>query len=401
MSISKAARESLEKGSWIRRMFEAGAELRKRLGADKVFDFSLGNPDLEPPPEFVVALRAAALSDEPGLHAYMVNSGYSSARAEMARKVSLEHAVALGADEVVMTTGAAGALNVILKTILDPGDEVVVTRPFFAEYSAYVANHGGVLVAVDPSPDFCVDPDAVARALSPRTAAVLINSPNNPTGRIYPYAAIEALAAAMSRHGRAAGRAPYLLVDEPYRDIAYGGAKVPPVMSAYSETIVASSFSKSLSIPGERIGYIAVHPGCAEKAVLVAALSAANRTLGFVNAPALLQRAVAASWTAKPDVSRYARRRDALSAVLESAGIRFAPPEGAFYLFCEVPSRASGPADDIGFVEALQNHGVLAVPGAGFGFPGWFRLSYCVPEATIEGSRAAFKAAAGEWKGLA
>jgi aspartate aminotransferase len=390
-------------------MFEAGALLREQLGPDKVFDFSLGNPDLEPPPEFVQALRAAAASEELGSHAYMVNAGYRSARAAMALKVSLEHAAAATADDIVMTTGAAGALNVIFKTVLNPGDEVVAIRPYFAEYGAYVENHQGVLVVADSAADFALDPAAVARVLTPRTAAVILNSPNNPSGRVYPAAAIQALAGVLTAHAAKTGRAPYLVVDEPYRDIVYDGISVPPVMPAYTETIVASSFSKSLSIPGERLGYIAVNPGIAEKSLLMAGLTTSNRVLGFVNAPALMQRAVTAAWHAKADVSRYARRRDMLTAILRDVGIRYAMPEGAFYLFCKVPAggpaalaapaSAPGESSDIAFAMALKDHGVLAVPGSGFGCPGWFRLSYCVPEPTIEGSRAAFQAAAAAWRG--
>ena len=401
MPIASAVRAGLERGSWIRKMFEAGIELKARLGPQAVFDFSLGNPDLEPPPEFLAALKNTASSDEPGAHAYMTNAGYPFARAAMARKVAAEHGVPTTADDVIMTVGAAGALNVILRTVPNPGDEVVVIRPYFAEYSAYVENHAGVLVVADSAPDFSLDPDAVARVLTAKTAAVIINSPNNPTGRVYPRAAIEALAAVLSAHAARCGRAPYLVIDEPYRDIVYDGVFVPPVLSAYPESIVASSFSKTLSIPGERLGYIAVNPACAEKALLVAGLTAANRVLGFVNAPALMQRAVAASWQAKADVSRYARRRDMLAAILREAGIGFARPEGAFYLFCEVP--AGGPPSlpgetlDVAFAMALKDRGILSVPGVGFGYPGWIRLCYCVPEATIEGSRAAFKATMADW----
>ncbi len=413
MPIADSVRESLARGSWIRKMFEAGLALKARLGADAVFDFSLGNPDLEPPPEFIRALKAAASSDEPGAHAYMINSGYPFARAAMAEKVALEHGVPTTRDDIIMTVGAAGALNVILGTVLNPGDEVVVIRPYFAEYPAYVGNHRGVLVVADSAPDFSLDPDAVARVLSPRTAAVILNSPNNPTGRVYPRAAIEALAAALCAHARASGRAPYLVVDEPYRDIVYDGIDVPPVLSAYPESIVASSFSKTLSIPGERLGYIAVNPACAEKALLVSGLSTMNRVLGFVNAPALMQRAVTASWRAKADVSRYARRRDMLAAILADAGILFAKPEGAFYLFCEVPegspagsptgnapsgtTRGPGETSDVTFAMALKENGVLSVPGIGFGYPGWIRLCYCVPEKTIEGSRKAFMATMAAW----
>lgn len=402
MPIANAVRAGLERGSWIRRMFEAGIELKARLGPDSVFDFSLGNPDLEPPPEFLAALKQAALSDEAGTHGYMTNAGYPFARAAMAQKVAGEHDVPTSADDVIMTVGAAGALNVILRAILNPGDELVVVRPYFAEYSAYVENHAGVLVVADSAPDFSLDPAAIARVLTPKTAAVLINSPNNPTGCVYPRADIEALAAVLKAHAARVGRAPYLIVDEPYRDIVYDGVHVPPVLSAYPESMVASSFSKTLSIPGERLGYVAVNPACQEKPLLVAALAMANRVLGFVNAPALMQRAVAASWRAKADVSRYARRRDMLAAILREAGIAFARPDGAFYFFCQVPE--GGPAlkpgetGDVAFAMALKDRGVLSVPGVGFGQSGWFRLCYCVPEATIEGSRAAFLATMAAWR---
>lgn len=405
MPIATAVRASLEKGSWIRKMFEAGIQLKARLGAAAVFDFSLGNPDLEPPPEFVAALRQAALSDELGSHAYMTNAGYPLVRAAMAQKVSLEHDVPMTSDEVVMTVGAAGAINVILKTILNPGDEVVVIRPYFAEYSAYIDNYRGTMVVADSAPDFSLDPSAIARVLTGKTAAVIINSPNNPTGRVYPAEAIKALADVLAAHAKSSGRAPYLIIDEPYRDIVYDGIEVPPVLCCYPESIVASSFSKTLSIPGERLGYIAVNPACDDKVLVMAGLTASNRVLGFVNAPALMQRAVAASWQAKTDISRYASRRDMLASVLRDAGIEFAAPEGAFYFFCKAPTSqrttgsAANPAEtaDVTFAMALKDHGVLSVPGVGFGYPGWFRLCYSVPEATIEGSRAAFKATMASW----
>ena len=405
MPIATAVRASLEKGSWIRKMFEAGIQLKARLGASAVFDFSLGNPDLEPPAEFIKALHMAALSDELGAHAYMTNAGYPFARAAMAQKVSGEHDVQMTGDDVIMTVGAAGAINVILKTILNPGDEVVVIRPYFAEYSAYIDNYGGAMVVADSAPDFSLDPAAIARVLTGKTAAVIINSPNNPTGRVYPADSIKALAAVLSAHAGRSGRAPYLIVDEPYRDIVYDGVVVPPVLCYYPESIVASSFSKTLSIPGERLGYIAVNPGCDEKGILLAGLAASNRVLGFVNAPALMQRAVAASWQAKTDISRYARRRAMLASVLRDAGIHFAAPEGAFYFFCQSPQKSAtggasakpGETADVAFAMALKEHGVLSVPGVGFGYPGWFRLCYSVPEETIEGSRAAFKATMSEW----
>lgn len=394
MPISERTRAGLGKGSWIRKMFDEGAELKAKYGADKIFDFSLGNPDLEPPMEFLTALKNAVNSDEKGTHGYMQNPGYMFARAEMAKKVSEEHGINAKAEDVIMTVGAAGALNVILRTIIDPGDELVVIRPFFAEYSSYADLHGAKLVLADPGPNFSLDAREVAKVLSPKTAAVLINTPNNPTGRVYSRADIEALAKVMTDHGKKCGRMPYLLIDEPYRDIIYDGLVAPEVMSAYPESIVASSFSKTLSIPGERLGYLAVHPDCREKNLLLSGLTVANRVLGFVNAPALMQRAVSASWRARADVSRYARRRDMMTAILDEAGIKYAKPEGAFYLFIEAPEPKNplkeGESKDIAFALALKDRGALVVPGSGFGYAGWLRICYCVPESTIENSRTAF-----------
>jgi aspartate aminotransferase len=395
-------------------MFEEGRRLKERFGSDKVFDFSLGNPDLEPPVAFVDALKAAASTVEAGTHAYMPNAGYPFARAAMAAKVSAEHAMtgasqALSGDDVILTVGAAGAINVVLKTILNPGDEVLVIAPYFAEYSFYIDNHRGTMVPVQAAPDFSLDPAAVAAALSPRSAAIIINTPNNPSGRVYPRADIEALATVLAAHGTATGRLPYLIIDEPYRDIVYDNLKAPPVMDVYPESIVVSSFSKTLSVPGERIGYIAVNPAIADRKLLLDGMIMANRILGFVNAPALMQRAVAASWQARADVSRYERRRNSLAAILDKAGIRYAKPEGAFYLFCEVPegqSPSAGevpegqtPSPDVAFAMHLKEFNILAVPGVGFGKPGWFRLSYCVPEKTIEDSAAAWLAAVEAWRG--
>lgn len=402
MPVADAVKANLEKSSWIRRMFEEGRKLKEQFGDGNVFDFSLGNPDLEPPAEFVQALKQAACADETGTHAYMPNAGYGFARAAMAQKISAEHALSLQADDVILTVGAAGAINVVFKTILNPGDEVLVIKPYFAEYSFYIDNHRGVLKAVPAAADFSVDVGAVAAALSPRTAAVIVNTPNNPTGRVYPRAELQKLADALGGHGKACGRMPYLLIDEPYRDIVYDGLSAPPVLDLYPESFVVSSFSKTLSLPGERIGYIGVNPAMADKATVLAGLAMANRILGFVNAPALMQRAVSASWQAKADVSRYERRRTMLAGILKIAEIEHAKPEGAFYLFCKVPhtGRAlpEGQSPDVAFAMHLKDHNILAVPGVGFGFPGWFRLSYCVPETVIEDSAVAWAQAVRAWR---
>ncbi len=397
MPIADAIREAQSKSSWIRKMFDEGAILKRKYGADKVFDFSLGNPDIDPPPAFHSALVRLTSEDAPGSHGYMANAGFLPVRDALARKASLDHQVDIAGNNLVMCVGAAGGLNTTLKAILNPGDEVVVSRPYFVEYGSYISNHGGRMVLADSTRDFDLDVRSIAAALTPKTAAVLINSPHNPTGRVYPASTIAALADALRAHGAKTGRYPYLIADEPYREIVYGGRSVPPVLSAYEESILVTSYSKSLSLPGERIGYIAVGPAVKDAEELVGALIYATRVLGFVNAPALMQRVVAELTTARVDVGIYERRRDVFKSVLDEAGIAYAEPEGAFYLFCKVPEGKGG-SDDVAFVMKLKDHLVLAVPGSGFGAPGWFRLAYCVDEKVIEASRSAFVAAAADWR---
>jgi aspartate aminotransferase len=383
----------------IRKMFEEGNLLKKQHGADKVFDFSLGNPDLDPPPEFHRVLLKLAEEDQKGCHGYMPNAGYAAVREALARKASREHQVSIDGSHIVMAVGAAGGLNAVFKTICDPGDEVIVTRPYFMEYRSYTGNHGAKLVEVDSLPDFNLNIDAIGAALSPKTAAVLINSPNNPTGKIYPAQSIAALAGLLKKHGEKTGRPPYLVSDEPYREIAYN-VEVPPVLNAYSESIVVNSYSKSLSLPGERIGYIAVSPAIADKDDVMNGLIYSTRILGYVNAPALMQRIVAELTEAVVDVAVYARRRDAFTAILDEAGIEYAVPQGAFYLFCKVPLRRKGAAesgDDAAFVNHLKQHLILGVPGGGFGKPGWLRFAYCVDETIIRASASAFKKAMEDW----
>jgi aspartate aminotransferase len=401
MPIARAIREAQQSGSWIRKMFEEGNALKKVHGPGKVFDFSIGNPDIEPPPAFRQALERLARDDAKGTHGYMPNAGFAYVRESLAKKASADHAVKIDGSRVVMVVGAAGGLNVVLKTILNPQDEIIVVRPYFVEYGAYVANHGGKMVLVDSKEDFDLDVRKIAGALTPQTAGIIINSPHNPTGRIYPAATVAALAETLRAHGERVGRYPYLIADEPYREIVYSGATVPPVLSAYAESIVVTSYSKSLSLPGERIGYIALGPDLRDAPEVAGALSYANRVLGYVNAPALMQRIVAELTEAKVDVGIYSRRRDAFKEVLDAAGIRYVEPEGAFYLFCKVPGKKgtspSAPGDDAAFVNHLKEHLILAVPGRGFGAPGWFRMAYCVDEAIIRASRPSFAAAMETW----
>jgi aspartate aminotransferase len=398
MPIAQAVQDALASSSMIRKMFEEGGRLKQQYGADKVFDFSIGNPDLDPPPAFHRVFTELAREDAKGSHGYMPNAGYPEVREALAKKASLEQGAALDGSLIVMAVGAAGGLNVVCKTILNPGDEVVVSRPYFMEYKAYVGNHGGRLVEVDALEDFNLDLTAIGAALTEKTAAVLINSPHNPTGRVYPRRTIEALADLLRNHGRKSGRFPYLIADEPYREIVYTPSGVPPILSAYEESMAVTSYSKSLSLPGERIGYIAVSPAISGREAVMGALIYATRILGYVNAPALMQRIVARLTGERVDLGVYARRRDAFKAVLDGAGIRYAEPEGAFYLFCQVPENSRGTGDDGAFTDHLKKHLVLGVPGSSFGKPGWVRFAYCVDEAIIRASAAAFKTAAEEWR---
>ena len=388
MSIAKSIQESLGGASWIRKMFEEGARLKALHGADNVFDFSIGNPDTEPPQKFFQVIKELVNSGGAGVHGYMANSGYPAVRDAIAGKISREHQVSLAGDSVVMTCGASGALNIILKTFLDPGDEVIVSRPYFVEYGSYVANHGGKMVLVDTLPDFTLDIRSIEKAITSRTKMILINSPNNPTGRIYPESVIRDLGSL------ADSRNIYVVSDEPYREIAYNGIIVPPVMKYCARSIIATSYSKSLSIPGERIGYAAVNPACPGHADVMAGLNLSNRILGFVNAPALMQRVVARLTEEKCDVESYLRRRDILGKGLSEAGYDYVNPEGAFYIFCRAPG-----GNDIAYVQHLQKYNVLVVPGTGFGGPGYFRIAYCVPQDTITRSLPVFRKAREDFGG--
>ena len=384
--------------SVIRKMFEEGALLKKEFGEDKVYDFSIGNPDLEPPEGVVQEIVSVAQNQQKGCHGYMPNAGYMETRIAMGKKVSLEQGVPVGGEQVVMACGAAGALNCLFKAILSPGDQVLVPAPFFAEYRHYVGNYQGDLVTVPCHKDFSLDLQAIENALSPKTAAILINAPNNPSGKIYSSQEIAGLAQVLRNHGEKTGRYPYLICDEPYRDIVYDNKQVTPVFPLYDNAVVVSSFAKNLSLPGERIGYIAVNPSCNSGNELVAACIFTTRILGFVNAPAFFQRVVAQSWNATVDYSSYETRRNQLMAVLDEAGITYFRPEGAFYLFCQVPSRNGGETDDKEFCDFLKKYRVLCAPGSGFGLKGWFRMAYCTSEATICNCKDSLRQAVLDWK---
>jgi aspartate aminotransferase len=386
MAIAKTIKETMSGSSFIRKMFELGAQLKKQHGEENVCDFTLGNPDLEPPEVFQRALADIVDRKIPLKHGYMANAGYQDTRASVADYVSKEQGVAVTEKSVIMTCGAGGGLNVVFKTILNPGDTVVVNVPYFVEYNFYIRNHGGEMVLARTRDDFDLDVAAVEKAIDGRTAAVLINSPNNPTGKVYPETTIRALARMLERKSAETGRAIYLISDEPYRKIVYDGAMVPPLFADYKNSIVVNSYSKDLSIPGERLGYIAVHPEADDFADLLDGMILCNRILGFVNAPALMQRVVTGIQGASVDVSLYKKRRDLLCGGLRKLGYDFTTPGGTFYLFPRAPG-----GDDLKFVKLLQEKLVLTVPGTGFGAPGYFRIVFCVPEEMIERSFVGFE----------
>ena len=396
--ITEQIRESMAGSSWIRRMFEKGLELKTKFGADAVCDFSLGNPDVPPPAATKAALeRIAAEAVKPLGLGYCPNAGIPAVREAMAAYINRQQgldasSVRCDAGHVVMTVGAAGALVAFFRAVIEPGDEVVCPAPYFVEYASYCGHFGGVLkTAPTKSDDFSPDIDGIAAAVTPRTRAILVNSPNNPTGAIYSAETMKRLAQVVDDVNAARGeegRPLYLLSDEPYRAFAYDGAKVAPVLPLTKWSIALGSFSKTLSLAGERVGYIALNPAMPDVATLAAAVTLTNRTLGDVNAPGIGQRLAAQLLDATVDLDVYDRRRKLMAEVLASAGIEFAMPKGAFYFFPKAPG-----GDDIAFTDALLEERILVVPGRGFGGPGHVRLSCSVDERIIERAADGFKRA--------
>jgi aspartate aminotransferase len=374
MIVSQAVTDNLTKASWIRRMFEEGARLKQERGADKVFDFTLGNPEIEPPAAVLAAARRVLESNARHLHAYMPNAGHLPVREAVARRLAAATGLPYTANHVLMTVGAGAALNTVLKAILNPGDEVITVAPFFAEYGFYAENHGGRLVVVQPRDDFTPDVRKIAAAITPRTCAILLNSPNNPSGAIYPASAfveIEALLAGAAQ--------PIVLIsDEPYKALFFDDVVPPEVPPLVTRSIIATSWSKSLAIPGERIGYLALSPRMPEAAELFEACTFTNRVLGYVNAPALWQWVVAEVGDQVIDVAPYREKRDLMYDGLTRIGYQCVKPQGAFYVFPRTPI-----FDDVAFVRLLADEGVLAVPGSGFGAPGHIRISLTVERETV------------------
>jgi aspartate aminotransferase len=394
--VTPQIRQQMESASWIRRMFDAGTELKQRVGAQHVFDFSLGNPDVPPPAGITAALRALAeqVAAPMGL-GYCPNAGLPSVRATLARKLAAEQHSPVEARHVLLSCGAAGGIVTFFRAVLEPGDEVLCFAPYFVEYGAYAGHFGGLLKAVpSKAPDFAPDLAALEAAIGPRTRALIIDSPNNPTGCIYDEATLRSIGEVLTKANAGRERPIFLVSDEPYRTLAYDGAVVPPILPVSPFAVVIGSFSKSLSLAGERVGYIVASPAMPDVQVLMDALTMTNRTLGFVNAPVIGQRLVEALIDATVDVGIYDRRRKAMAAALQGAGIEFYLPKGAFYFFPKAPG-----GDDQAFVKLLLEENILAVPGRGFGMPGYFRLTFCVDEKVIERSGPGFKRAAAKASG--
>ena len=384
MPIAKTIARQLENASWIRRMFEEGVRLKRERGADAIFDFSLGNPDVEPPPAVLDALRRVAAGNRAGSHGYMPNPGYSEIRETVAKKLRRETGLGFTAEDVFMTVGSAGACNVILKSILDPGDEVIVLVPYFAEYQFYIANHGGRMVPVETDASFLPDAERIAQAITPRTRALILNTPNNPTGRVYPESVLRDLQQMLVR----ADHPITVISDEPYKSCVYDGRRQPEVASNIASTAICNSWSKSLGLAGERIGYLALSPQLDDAADLRRACAFSNRILGFINAPAIWQRVMLESMEETIDASPYEHRRNVLCDALEAIGYDVRRPEGAFFVFLKTTI-----TDDIAFTKLLAAEGVLAVPGTGFGRSGYIRLSLTITLEKIVGSIGSFQRA--------
>lgn len=391
--FSKSVTAALSSGSMIRAMFEQGALLKAKYGADNVYDFALGNPDPEPDTEVIDDIRR--LAAEPGIHKYMANAGFPDVRARVADYMKAQSGRAFTADDIVMVVGAAAGLSVVFHSLLDPGDEVIVLAPYFMEYNSYVGNQGASVKPVKTLPGtFRPDVPAVRAAIGPRTKAIILNSPNNPSGAVYPEEDLLALRDALADAEAEFGTPLYVVSDEPYVKIVYDGVEVPSVARVFPNSIVVNSFSKSLALPGERIGYVAVNPDLPGKELLEAALIYSNRTLGFVNAPALFQKAVVGHLDRSVGLDAYRERRDMLYAIVTAAGFECLKPQGAFYLFpkCPIP-------DDKRFAEIALKHRTIVVAGSGFCYPGYFRLAYCVSKDTILNSAEAFREIFRECKG--
>lgn len=385
----------VQNNSAIRTMFEEGNRLKKKYGADKVFDFSLGNPSVPAPDCVRQAITDLVNSEDPAvLHGYMNNAGFEDVRETIAQSLNRRFGTAFSAKNLIMTVGAAGGLNVILKTILNPGEEVIVFAPYFLEYGAYVKNYDGRLVEISPNTEtFQPNLEELKEKITARTRAVIVNTPHNPTGVVYSEETIKALAEILEEKQRELGTEIFLISDEPYRELAYDGVKVPYLTKYYRNTIVGYSYSKSLSLPGERIGYLVIPDELEDSQTVIAAAGIANRILGSVNAPSLMQKVIARCVDAEVDVAAYDKNRQALYNGLTECGFQCIKPQGAFYLFVKSPV-----SDEKEFCQAGKKYNILMVPGSSFACPGYVRLAYCVSYETIINSLPEFRKLAAEYQ---
>ena len=386
MPVSPEIREAIREGSWIRKMFEEGALLMAEKGPDNVFDFSLGNPYGDPPPPLAREIARLAGNPPPDLHKYMPNAGFQDVRQKVADDLRKDTGLPFTPGLIVMTVGAAGALNVALRAILSRGDEVIVIAPYFVEYLFYIRNAGGVPVVAQSAGDFQLDVESIRAAITGRTKALLLNTPNNPTGAVYPAVSLRELSRVLAEGEARTGGTIYVLSDEPYRKIVYPGSVFSPPAASLRNALVAYSHSKDLNLPGERIGYLAVSPRAEGAVELADACVFCNRVLGFVNAPSLMQRAVAGFQGIEADMSVYRKNRDMLVTTLSDSGFTVVPPGGAFYLFPQSPEE-----DEMKFIAAAREENVLVVPGRGFGRKGHFRIAYCLAPETVERSLPAWR----------
>lgn len=393
--IATEIKNQMSTASFIRKMFEKGIELKKQIGEDKVFDFSLGNPDIPPPARIhdVMIALADKVNKPLGL-GYCPNSGMPKFREELAKRMAVQQAAPVRAEHIVVTCGAAGALTAFFRAVLEPGDEVICPAPYFVEYGSYCGHFGGKLKTVPAkAPDFQPDVEAMEAAITDKTRVVLINTPNNPTGCVYSKETLKKLADMINRANEGRERPIFLLSDEPYRFIAFDGVEVAPILPLTPFAVVLGSFSKSLSMAGERVGYLVASPAMPDVQLLISAVTMTNRTLGYVNSPILGQMIAMELLDEGVDIETYDRRRKAMAKVLTDAGIEFSMPKGAFYFFPKAPG-----GDDQAFIDALVEEGVLAVPGAGFGYPGHFRISFSIDEKVILGAAEGFKRAAAKFQ---
>ena len=382
--IAEKVKSCIEGASWIRRMFEEGAALRAQHGDDKVFDFTLGNPTMEPPKELKQELKRLADSPIPGMHRYMNNAGYEETRTAVAEVISENCSQKVNADHIVMSCGAGAAMNITLKTILNPGDEVIILTPFFVEYKFYIDNQGGVPVAVATGENFQPDLSAIETAITGKTRAIIVNSPNNPTGVIYPKATLMKLGELLKRKEQQFGHPITLISDEPYARISFE-EPVANIFDCVENSVIVTSHSKDLALPGERIGYLAANPAMPEVGLFMQGAIFCNRVLGFVNAPALMQRLVTNLQRCSVDIEEYRKKRDRLYNHLTGLGFKMVKPGGGFYLFPQSPLE-----DEMEFIRIAQKYLILLVPGTGFGAPGFFRIAYCVDDDMIERSLGAW-----------